>query len=469
MYNEMLNMRSQKVRNLYKNLDNWLSNQNINSLMRQSIKAEELFRKVGITFNVYGEDEAEERLIPFDLMPRIIDSKEWSLIEKGITQRLIALNMFLEDVYSKQNIVKENIIPSKLINNNAAFLPEMCNFKPPGGIYTHISGIDLVRTSEKNFFVLEDNLRVPSGASYMIENRSTMMHMFPELFTIYNVKPVFNYPDLLLKSLVKTSKSSTRKPNVAVLTPGVFNSAYYEHTFLADEMGVNLLEWRDLLIEDNKVVIRTTQGIEQVDIIYRRIDDTYLDPLSFNPDSRIGSPGLFDVYRAGNVMIANAPGTGIADDKAVYSYIPEIIKFYLDEEPILKNVKTWRCSEKKSLKYVIDNLDKLVVKEVHGSGGYGMLIGPTSSKKEIENFKQKLISKPSNYIAQPTLSLSSVPILTKKGLAPRHVDLRPFALMSPNDIKITNGGLSRVALKENSLLVNSSQGGGTKDTWIVDK
>jgi uncharacterized circularly permuted ATP-grasp superfamily protein len=469
MYNEMFNVRGQKVRNLYKNLDNWLSNQNINSLMRQSIKAEELFRKVGITFNVYGEDEAEERLIPFDLMPRIIDSKEWKLIEKGITQRLIALNMFLEDVYSKQNIVKENIIPSKLINNNAAFLPEMCNFKPPGGIYTHISGIDLVRTSEKNFFVLEDNLRVPSGASYMIENRSTMMHMFPELFTIYNVKPVFNYPDLLLKSLVKTSKSSTRKPNVAVLTPGVFNSAYYEHTFLADEMGVNLLEWRDLLIEDNKVVIRTTQGIEQVDIIYRRIDDTYLDPLSFNPDSRIGSPGLFDVYRAGNVMIANAPGTGIADDKAVYSYIPEIIKFYLDEEPILKNVKTWRCSEKKSLKYVIDNLDKLVVKEVHGSGGYGMLIGPTSSKKEIENFKQKLISKPSNYIAQPTLSLSSVPILTKKGLAPRHVDLRPFALMSPNDIKITNGGLSRVALKENSLLVNSSQGGGTKDTWIVDK
>ena len=469
MYNEMLNVRSQKVRNLYKNLDNWLSNQNINSLMRQSIKAEELFRKVGITFNVYGEDEAEERLIPFDLMPRIIDSKEWNLIEKGITQRLIALNMFLEDVYSKQNIVKENIIPSKLINNNAAFLPEMCNFKPPGGIYTHISGIDLVRTSEKNFFVLEDNLRVPSGASYMIENRSTMMHMFPELFTIYNVKPVFNYPDLLLKSLVKTSKSSTRKPNVAVLTPGVFNSAYYEHTFLADEMGVNLLEWRDLLIEDNKVVIRTTQGIEQVDIIYRRIDDTYLDPLSFNPDSRIGSPGLFDVYRSGNVMIANAPGTGIADDKAVYSYIPEIIKFYLNEEPILKNVKTWRCSEKKSLKYVIDNLSKLVVKEVHGSGGYGMLIGPTSSKKEIEKFKQKLISKPSNYIAQPTLSLSSVPILTKKGLAPRHVDLRPFALMSPNDIKITSGGLSRVALKENSLLVNSSQGGGTKDTWIVDQ
>ena len=469
MYNEMLNMRGHKVRKLYKNLDNWLTNQNINSLMRQSIKAEELFRKVGITFNVYGEDEAEERLIPFDLMPRIIDSKEWNFIERGITQRLIALNMFLEDIYSKQIIVKENIIPSKLINNNAAFLPQMCDFKPPGGIYTHISGIDLVRTSEKNFFVLEDNLRVPSGASYMIENRSTMMHMFPELFTLYNVKPVFDYPDLLLKSLIKTSKSSTRKPNVAVLTPGIFNSAYYEHTFLADEMGVNLLEWRDLLIEDNKVVIRTTQGIEQVDVLYRRIDDNYLDPLSFNPDSRIGSPGLFDVYRAGNIMIANAPGTGIADDKAVYSYIPEIIKFYLNEEPILKNVKTWRCSEEKSLKYVIDNLAKLVVKEVHGSGGYGMLIGPTSSKREIENFKQKLLSKPSNYIAQPTLSLSTVPILTKKGLAPRHVDLRPFALMSPNDIKITNGGLSRVALKENSLLVNSSQGGGTKDTWIVDQ
>ena len=468
MYDEMLNKNGLKPRKIYDELFSWLNNQNSSTLLNQSNKAEELFRRVGITFNVYGENEAEERLIPFDIVPRIIERKEWSFVKKGIEQRLLAINMFLNDAYFDQKIIKEGIIPSELINNNYAFKPQMCGFKPPGGIYVHVSGIDLIRTSKNSFYVLEDNLRVPSGASYMIENRSTMMHMFPELFTNYNVKNVYDYPDLLLKSLIKCSSNLLHNPNIAVLTPGIFNSAYFEHSFLADEMGVNLLEWKDLIIENNKVVIKTTKGKENVDIIYRRIDDDFLDPLTFNPDSLIGSPGLFDVYRSGNLIIANAPGTGIADDKAVYSYIPEIINFYLNEEPILKNVKTWRCSEKKSLNYVLNNLSKLVVKEVHGSGGYGILIGPTSSKKEIKEFKKKLLAQPSNYIAQPTLSLSTVPILTKRGLAPRHVDLRPFALMSPNEIHVTNGGLTRVALKKNSLLVNSSQGGGTKDTWIVD-
>ena len=468
MYDEMLNKDHKNPNKLYKKLHSWLLSQNSSSLINQSIKAEELFRKVGITFNVYGEDEAEERLIPFDFVPRIIEKKEWDFVKSGIVQRLTAINLFLKDIYFDQKIVKEGIIPSELINNNSAFKPQMCGFSPPGDIYIHVSGVDLIRTSKKNFYVLEDNLRVPSGASYMIENRSTMMHMFPELFTNYNVHNVYNYPDLLLKSLIKCSSNLSHNPNIAVLTPGIFNSAYFEHSFLADEMGVNLLEWRDLIIENNKVVIKTTKGKEIIDILYRRIDDDYLDPLTFNPDSLIGLPGLFDVYRSGNLIIANAPGTGIADDKAVYSYIPDIIKFYLNEKPILKNVTTWRCSDKKSLKYVLDNLSKLVVKEVHGSGGYGMLIGPTSSKKEIEKFRKKLCANPRNYIAQPTLSLSTVPILTKKGLAPRHVDLRPFALMSPNEINVTNGGLTRVALKKNSLLVNSSQGGGTKDTWVID-
>ena len=468
MYDEMLNKDYKNPNKLYKKLHTWLLNQNSSSLLNQSIRAEELFRKVGITFNVYGEDEAEERLIPFDFVPRIIEKKEWDFVKSGIVQRLTAINMFLKDIYYDQKIVKEGIIPSELINNNSAFKPQMCGFSPPGDIYIHVSGVDLIRTSKKNFYVLEDNLRVPSGASYMIENRSTMMHMFPELFTNYNVHNVYNYPDLLLKSLIKCSNNLSHNPNIAVLTPGIFNSAYFEHSFLADEMGVNLLEWRDLIIENNKVVIKTTKGKEIIDILYRRIDDDYLDPLTFNPDSLIGLPGLFDVYRSGNLIIANAPGTGIADDKAVYSYIPDIIKFYLNEKPILKNVKTWRCSDKRSLQYVLDNLSKLVVKEVHGSGGYGMLIGPTSSKKEIEKFRKKLSANPKNYIAQPTLSLSTVPILTKKGLAPRHVDLRPFALMSPNEINVTNGGLTRVALKKNSLLVNSSQGGGNKDTWVID-
>ena len=468
MYDEMLSKSGKKSNEVYRKLYSWLYDQNSSVLLKQSNKAEELFRKVGITFNVYEDDKAEERLIPFDLIPRIIEKKEWDFVKKGIAQRLKALNLFLKDIYSDQKIIKDGVIPSKLINNNSAFKPQMCGFDPPGGIYIHVSGVDLIRTSKKNFYVLEDNLRVPSGSSYMIENRSTMMHMFPELFTKYNVKNVYDYPDQLLKSLKKCSGNLSHTANLAVLTPGIYNSAYFEHSFLADEMGVNLLEWRDLIIDNNKVVIKTTKGKEIIDIIYRRIDDDYLDPLTFNPDSLIGLPGLFDVYRSGNLILANAPGTGIADDKAVYSYIPEIIKFYLAEKPILKNVKTWRCSEEKSLKYVLNNLEKLVVKEVHGSGGYGMLIGPTSSKSEIKKFRKKLISRPNHYIAQPTIALSTVPILTEKGIAPRHVDLRPFALMSPNEIHITDGGLTRVALKKNSLLVNSSQGGGTKDTWIID-
>ena len=359
MYDEMLNLNGSNPKKLYKKLHAWLHDQNSSKLLNQSKKAEELFRKVGITFNVYEDDKAEERLIPFDLIPRIIENSEWDFVKKGIIQRLKAINLFLKDIYFDQKIIKEGIIPSKLINNNSAFKPQMCGFNPPGDIYIHVSGIDLIRTSKKNFYVLEDNLRVPSGSSYMIENRSTMMHMFPELFTKYNVKNVYDYPDLLQKSLIKCYSNFSHSPNLAVLTPGVYNSAYFEHSFLADEMGVNLLEWRDLIIDNNKVVIKTTKGKEIIDILYRRIDDDYLDPLTFNPDSLIGLPGLFDVYRSGNIMLANAPGTGIADDKAVYSYIPEIIKFYLDEKPILKNVKTWRCSEKKSLKYVLNKFRKI--------------------------------------------------------------------------------------------------------------
>ena len=467
MYDEMLSKSGKKSNEVYRKLYSWLYDQNSSVLLKQSNKAEELFRKVGITFNVYEDDKAEERLIPFDLIPRIIEKKEWDFVKKGIAQRLKALNLFLKDIYFDQKIIKDGVIPSKLINNNSAFKPQMCGFDPPGGIYIHVSGVDLIRTSKKNFYVLEDNLRVPSGSSYMIENRSTMMHMFPELFTKYNVKNVYDYPDQLLKSLKKCSGNLSHTANLAVLTPGIYNSAYFEHSFLADEMGVNLLEWRDLIIDNNKVVIKTTKGKEIIDIIYRRIDDDYLDPLTFNPDSLIGLPGLFDVYRSGNLILANAPGTGIADDKAVYSYIPEIIKFYLAEKPILKNVKTFKCRIKDELKYVLDNLNKLVVKEVHGSGGYGMLVGPLASKTEISKFKNKIKKNPYSYIAQPTLSLSTCPIYTKKGLTPRHVDLRCFALLAQEKVTVTSGGLTRVALKKGSLVVNSSQGGGTKDTWIL--
>ena len=468
MFDEMHIEDGSLPRKPYTELYKWLSTQNYNQLSKKAVVAENIFRRIGITFNVYGNKDDQERLIPFDIIPRIILEEEWRRLEKGIVQRVAAINAFLSDVYNKQEIVKAGIVPSELINHNKAFLPQMCGFKPPGNIYTHIVGIDIVRTAENDFFVLEDNARVPSGVSYMIENRTTMKHMFPELFATNKVKSIADYPRQLFEALSKSGREICENPTIAVLTPGVHNSAYYEHSFLADEMGVELIQGTDLELDGGNIIINTTAGTQKVDVIYRRIDDEYLDPLSFNPHSLLGSPGIFDAYREKRLMLANAPGSGIADDKAVYSYMPEIIKFYMGEKPILNNIPTWRCSEKSSLSYVIENLRELVVKEVHGSGGYGMLVGPTSSNREIASFKRKLLRNPSNYIAQPTLSLSTVPILSKSRLAPRHVDLRPFVLVSPEDIKVTAGGLTRVALKKGSLVVNSSQGGGTKDTWVLE-
>ncbi|MBS8225345.1 circularly permuted type 2 ATP-grasp protein [Vannielia litorea] len=453
----------------YSQFGQWFEGEDPARLRAKQREAEEVFRLTGITFNVYGQAAAEERLIPFDIVPRIISGAEWKKLTKGIEQRVRAINAFLHDIYHRQEIVRAGRLPAEMIKNNDAYLPEMVGVTPPGGVYTHIVGIDLVRTGDDDFYVLEDNARTPSGVSYMLENRETMYKMFPELFSQTKVQPVSQYPRSLLRSLSACAPASAEgTPTVAVLTPGSYNSAYFEHAFLADQMGVELVEGSDLRVVDGRVAMRTTQGYKPIDVIYRRIDDDFIDPLTFNPESALGVPGIMDVYRAGNIAIANAPGTGIADDKAIYSYMPEIVEFYTGEKAILQNVPTWRCNDPESLKYVLDNLPELVVKEVHGSGGYGMLIGPTASKKEIAEFRKKLEAKPGNYIAQPTLSLSTVPIMTKAGLAPRHVDLRPFVLVSPNGVDITPGGLTRVALKKGSLVVNSSQGGGTKDTWVLE-
>ena len=458
-FDEML-LQPDGIREPYQEYQKWFANENPTRLTRKSKEAEAFFRRTGITFNVYGQAAAQERLIPFDLIPR--------KLSKGIEQRVRAINMFLHDVYNRQEILRAGIIPVDLIANNDAFLPQMMGFTPPGNVYTHIVGTDIVRTGEDDFFVLEDNARTPSGVSYMLENRETMLQMFPELFTQNKVHPVSNYPKNLRRSLAACGPANcSGKCTVAILTPGIHNSAYFEHSFLADQMGVELVEGHDLKVVDGHIAMRTTQGYKVIDVLYRRVDDDYLDPLNFNPDSLLGVPGIMDVYRAGNITIANAPGTGIADDKAISSYMPDIVEFYMGEKAILKNVPTHRCSEPDALNYVLDNLADLVVKEVHGSGGYGMLVGPAASKKELESFRAKLKRTPNNYIAQPTLSLSTVPIFAKKELAPRHVDLRPFALVSPNGVDITPGGLTRVALKEGSLVVNSSQGGGTKDTWVL--
>ena len=458
-----------EVREAYAGYNQWLGEQDAGWMRSKASEAEGFFRKTGITFNVYGEDDAEERLIPFDMVPRIISGAEWRRLSKGIEQRVRALNAFMHDLYHRQDIIRSGRLPERLFRNNAAWLPEMVGFTPPGGVYTHIVGIDLVRTGPDEFLVLEDNARTPSGVSYMLENRETMMAMFPELFSRVKVQPVSDYPRRLAKSLAACApEGAGSQPTIAVLTPGIFNSAYFEHAFLADQMGAQLVEGTDLRIIDGKVQMRTTSGFKPIDVIYRRIDDEYLDPLTFNPDSVLGVPGIMDVYRAGNITIANAPGTGVADDKAIYSFMPEIVEFYTGEKPLLPNVQTFRCADPDSLKYVLDNLEELVVKEVHGSGGYGMLIGPTSSRREIAKFRKKLEENPDNYIAQPTLALSTCPIFTRKGLAPRHVDLRPYVLCSPEGIDITPGGLTRVALKKGSLVVNSSQGGGTKDSWVLD-
>ncbi|MCI5078387.1 circularly permuted type 2 ATP-grasp protein [Oricola sp.] len=468
-FDEML-AGEDRARLPYRDYHEWFCDEDIARLSQKSKEAETFFRRIGITFNVYGQQEAAERLIPFDIVPRIISGREWARLSRGIEQRVRAINAFLYDIYHRQEILRAGRIPVELIAANEAFLPKMIGVAPPGNIYTHIVGTDIVRTGEDQFYVLEDNARTPSGVSYMLENRETMLQMFPELFSRVRVQPVSDYPKNLRRSLAASAPlACTDKPVVAVLTPGIHNSAYFEHAFLADQMGAELVEGHDLRVIEGRIAMRTTRGYTPIDVIYRRIDDDYLDPLNFNPDSLLGVPGIFDVYRSGGITIANAPGTGIADDKAIYSYMPDIVEFYTGETAILKNVPTWRCSEPDSLAYVLDNLHELVVKEVHGSGGYGMLVGPAASKREISNFRDKLKAKPGNYIAQPTLSLSTVPILTKTGLAPRHVDLRPFVLVSPRGINITPGGLTRVALKKGSLVVNSSQGGGTKDTWVLEE
>ncbi len=467
-FDEMFNGDG-SLRGPYEEIGRWFNAEDASRLRAKQREAEKVFRLTGITFNVYGKAEAEERLIPFDIVPRVVSAREWQRLERGIEQRVRAINAFLHDIYHRQEIVRAGRVPAEMIAGNEAFLPQMLGVSPPGQVYTHIVGVDLVRTGPDEFFVLEDNARTPSGVSYMLENRETMLKMFPELFSETNVRNVSDYPRNLRRSLAACAPAfADGEPTVAVLTPGIYNSAYYEHAFLADQMGVELVEGHDLRVVDGRVCMRTTRGYTPIDVLYRRVDDDFLDPLNFNPDSALGVPGILDVYRAGGITIANAPGTGIADDKAIYSYMPEIVEFYTGEKPLLQNVPTWRCSDPEPLSYVLDNLSDLVVKEVHGSGGYGMLIGPTASKKEISAFRDKLKSRPANYIAQPTLSLSTVPIFARSGLAPRHVDLRPFVLVSPEGIKITPGGLTRVALKKGSLVVNSSQGGGTKDTWVLE-
>lgn len=460
----------EEVRAAYAVLDDWLKGQPPELLGQRCQEAELLFRRIGITFAVYGEAESTERLIPFDVIPRILSSAEWDILHRGLEQRVRAINLYLNDIYGPRAILKAGIVPEDLVFQNPQFRPEMNGQRVPHNIYVHIAGIDIVRVDEKTFYVLEDNARTPSGVSYMLENREIMLRLFPDLFSRYRVAPVENYPDELLttlKSVAPTTASSD--PTVVLLTPGIYNSAYFEHSFLADKLGIELVEGRDLLVKNGVVYMRTTEGPKRVDVIYRRVDDDFLDPLAFRPDSELGVPGLMSAYLAGHVTLANAVGTGVADDKAVYSYMPEIVKFYLAEEPILNNVPTWRCREPEHLSYVLDHLHELVVKIVHGSGGYGMLVGPAASKAEIATFRARVEANPGNYIAQPTLALSTCPTLVDKGIAPRHIDLRPFVLNGRDQIRIVPGGLTRVALQNGSLVVNSSQGGGTKDTWVLDR
>ncbi|HWW05667.1 circularly permuted type 2 ATP-grasp protein [Collimonas sp.] len=467
-FDEMYSDGKSSVRPHYDEFASWLAAQSAETIARKRAEADLIFRRVGITFAVYGNDAGTERLIPFDIIPRIIHAQEWAQLEAGLIQRVKALNMFIHDIYHDQNIVKAGVIPAEQIFRNAQYRPEMQGISVASDIYAHIAGVDIVRAGQGEFYVLEDNLRVPSGVSYMLENRKMMMRLFPELFLRHKIAPVDHYPDMLLDNLRSVAPVGVTDPTVVVMTPGMYNSAYFEHAFLAQQMGVELVEGQDLFVSDNAVYMRTTRGPKRVDVIYRRIDDDYLDPLAFRPDSSLGVPGLLSVYRAGNVTLANAIGTGVADDKSVYPFVPDMVQFYLSEKPILNNVPTFQCRKKEDLQYTLDNLKDLVVKEVHGAGGYGMLVGPASTKQEIEDFRQRVIAKPDGYISQPTLALSACPTYVESGIAPRHLDLRPFVLSGKN-VSLVRGGLTRVALKEGSLVVNSSQGGGTKDTWILEK
>ncbi|WP_417722785.1 circularly permuted type 2 ATP-grasp protein [Salipiger sp.] len=465
IFNEM--MSGTDVRSPYRSLEQWHRSMPRELRSLKQSEAEALFRRVGITFAVYGEGGDPERLIPFDMFPRVLTAEEWRKMDRGIKQRAAALNAFLCDVYDRREIIRAGRIPEHLVTNNDAYEKAVVGFRPPRGVFSHIVGIDLVRTGPDQFYVLEDNCRTPSGVSYMLQNREIMMRMFPQLFLENRIRPVDGYAGALKKTLASVAPAKCMgEPNVVILTPGQFNSAYYEHSFLADLMGVELVEGQDLFVEGDFVWMKTTEGPKKVDVIYRRLDDAFIDPLCFRPDSMLGVPGLMNVYRSGGVTICSAPGAGVADDKAIYTYVPEMIRFYLGEEPILENVPTWQCARKDECKYVLEHLSELVVKEVHGSGGYGMLVGPKADKSTIEAFAAKIRDNPDNYIAQPTLALSACPTFVDEGIAPRHVDLRPYCLVGET-IELVPGGLTRVALTEGSLVVNSSQGGGVKDTWVL--
>jgi uncharacterized circularly permuted ATP-grasp superfamily protein len=455
------------VRAHYHAFEDWLQRTPAPEIAHKRREAEISFHRVGITFTVYGEEADTERLIPFDLVPRIVPAAEWRMLETGLRQRVHALNLFLADVYGEQRILKDGRVPAELVLANSEFREEMLGLAVPGGVYSHVSGIDLVRAGDGEYYVLEDNLRVPSGVSYMLENRRMMARLIPELFSRQQIAPVERYPDALLEILREAAPPGIDNPVVAVLTPGSANSAYFEHAFLAQQMGVELVEGADLFVRDDAVYARTTRGAQRVHVIYRRINDDFLDPTVFRADSMLGVPGLFCAYRAGRVTLANAPGAGVADDKSVYPYVPEMVRYYLSEEPILHNVPTWQLRNADDLKYTLDHLPELVVKEVHGAGGYGMLVGPAATRAEIDDFRARILAAPANYIAQPTLSLSTCPTFVESGLAPRHIDLRPYILCGKR-IHVIPGGLTRVALREGSLVVNSSQGGGTKDTWVLE-
>jgi uncharacterized circularly permuted ATP-grasp superfamily protein len=456
------------VRSPFKAVERWLAQTPPESFAQKRQEADLMFQRIGITFNVYGQSAGAERLIPFDIIPRVLDAGEWKRLSVGLAQRVKALNMFLKDVYHDQEILKAGLVPADQILRNEMYRPEMRGVDVPGDVYVHVAGIDLVRVAEDRFYVLEDNLRTPSGVSYMLENRAVMMRLFPRLFSGAGVSPVDHYPQELLRCLRSLAPAkATAEPTVAVLTPGPLNSAYFEHTFLAEQMGVELVEGQDLFVQDDLVWMRTTDGPRRVDVIYRRIDDDSLDPLAFKPESLLGVPGLLSVYRTGGVTLANAIGNGVADDKSIYPYVPAIIKFYLGEEPLIENVPTYRCADEKDRMYVLEHLPELVIKETQGSGGYGMLIGPRSTREEREKFRGLIQKDPEGYIAQPTLALSTCPAFVEEGIAPRHIDLRPFILSGRDGVTMVPGGLTRVALAKGSLVVNSSQGGGTKDTWVL--
>ncbi|MEN4904799.1 circularly permuted type 2 ATP-grasp protein [Luteimonas sp. TWI1416] len=465
-YDEMRDAQD-AVRPHYRTFEDWLQRTPTEQVAHKRREAEISFHRVGITFSVYGEESGTERLIPFDIVPRIVPAAEWRMLEAGLRQRVHALNLFLGDVYGPQRILRDGRIPAALVLDNSEYRKEMQGLQVACNTYSHVSGIDLVRAGDGEYYVLEDNLRVASGVSYMLENRRMMARLTPELFSSQQIAPVERYPDALLDVLRQCAPANIDNPVVAVLTPGAANSAYFEHAFLAQQMGVELVEGADLFVQNDMVYAQTTRGAQRVHVIYRRINDDFLDPTVFRPESMLGVPGLFGAYRAGNVTLANAPGTGVGDDKSVYPFVPEMIRYYLSEEPILHNVPTWQLRNPDDLKYALAHLPELVVKEVHGAGGYGMLVGPASTKAEIEAFRARILADPGNYIAQPTLSLSTCPTFVESGLAPRHIDLRPY-ILSGNRIQVVPGGLTRVALREGSLVVNSSQGGGTKDTWIME-